>query len=428
MSAHLGVPVLCHAVKKPGRACAQQVVDYFASRALHAAAPRAPHIAVIGDRITTDMALAHEVRRLLATSFPEDPNAQCIGVLTTELWAPERLGTRVMRAVENSVVRQLVRLGIPPSGSWAARHTAAAPPLTVWLRDATPVAPVAAGAVAAGAPAGAPRMSLASRLWQRVCATRWATAVARAWRDMLREMASGVQRSKDASWSVVTARPTSPWKSGWRRANDAAPTPTPWPLERPLRGPRAGLKSTSTRSRALSTTTQHAARASHEVPVQRRVPRAAPAAAAPADDADEARRSVRRFRWWFGLAALIITPLCYYGGVQLNAWVERYNAGDLSKEGESARRGDGPSAVPAPAPPPPAGPAAEPALTPAPRVPTSAAELQKSIARYVYVLTQPRARALPPAARDALHRREARAARRAHERRGVAEAIDPRHT
>lgn len=298
MSSKLGVPILCHVVKKPGRACAQQVVDYLASQHLRSPdAAHPPRLLVVGDRITTDMAFSYRIASLLRRTYPHERDL-CIGVLTHELWGREKLGTRVMRMLENTVLRQLVRVGIPPGGTWSARG-ARAPAYGTWVRAAAP---------AQTAPLPAPRKA-------RVLAP-----LVDAWRAVVRETFGSVQRVRELTWSVFTNAPTRTWRSTWR---------TP---QRPSRAPWTRSMSTSACAR----------RTPHEKPVPRRVP----TARAPPPRTVATWLGVPRIRWLLALATLILLPLGFMGGMKLSELVERWRIGDLSHEGEV--RMD--AAPPAPAP------------------------------------------------------------------------------
>jgi len=305
VSSKLGVPILCHAVKKPGRACAQQVVDYVASQHLRSPdAAHPPRLLVVGDRITTDMAFSYRIASLLGRAYPHERDL-CIGVLTHELWGREQLGTRVMRMLENTVLRQLVRVGIPPGGTWTARG--APPPVcSAWVRAVAP---------ADAAPLPAPRKARTLM--------RWLAPLVDASRTIVRETFGSVRRVRELTWSVCTNAPTRSWRSTWRKPQ--RPPPAPW-------------------SRSMSTSAR-ARGALHEKPVPRRVPTA---------DAPRAPRAVPtwlgipRIRWLMALATLVLLPLGFMGGMKLSELVERWRIGDLSHEGEA--RVDAPAPPPAPAP------------------------------------------------------------------------------
>lgn len=139
VSRHLGVPVLLHAVKKPG--CDAAVTAHFASifaqhgnngshRLAHPPGPvvdvaakwskdtkevvtvaeaafSAPKILVIGDRVMTDIVLANRINVQKHSSAV--PSFEAIPTLTVTLWQKEGLGTRFMRSLENFAVKRVMR-------------------------------------------------------------------------------------------------------------------------------------------------------------------------------------------------------------------------------------------------------------------------------------------------------------------------------
>ncbi|SGY84175.1 BQ5605_C009g05681 [Microbotryum silenes-dioicae] len=146
VSRNLLVPVLVHPTPKPGKKCAHQVAHYFSQlqqspssnmshtspptttspiiwsrqgRVLAEAYAQRRHvdstptavdpsqgqgslILVIGDRVTTDMALA---RRIANVKIAQGRRIETISILTTELHERETLGTMLMRTAENLLVR-----------------------------------------------------------------------------------------------------------------------------------------------------------------------------------------------------------------------------------------------------------------------------------------------------------------------------------
>ena len=106
----LGQPVLAHPSKKPANACAKQVINVLAQYG-----DKDGHILVVGDRITTDIILASRMQRHLSK---RSSLQQVIGVLTTAVHAPERLGTRVMRGLEMWTLHRLTRSGVTPGSGW----------------------------------------------------------------------------------------------------------------------------------------------------------------------------------------------------------------------------------------------------------------------------------------------------------------------
>lgn len=115
LSRTLGQLVLAHPSKKPSNACAKQILDFLSLR-YQDEPPSSGHIMVIGDRITTDIILASRIQRLLWRKG--DTKRQAIGVLTTKIHAPERLGTRFMRGLEMHILDRLIRVGITPGSNW----------------------------------------------------------------------------------------------------------------------------------------------------------------------------------------------------------------------------------------------------------------------------------------------------------------------
>ncbi|BGP43472.1 hypothetical protein JCM10449v2_007507 [Rhodotorula kratochvilovae] len=155
LSRNLRVPVLVHAAPKPAHACARQVAAHFLAPRAEPAQPgearqgqvvysplacalapppsslptprRGPtRLLVIGDRLATDMILAHRLSSLrLPLSLPsarsssllsyfrrssatrigaEGDRIDAVPVLTTHLWAREGAGTTLLRAVERAAL------------------------------------------------------------------------------------------------------------------------------------------------------------------------------------------------------------------------------------------------------------------------------------------------------------------------------------
>ncbi|KAI9506910.1 hypothetical protein GGI25_000060 [Coemansia spiralis] len=99
----LGVPVLRHAVKKPG--CAAEILEKLGQMACQAAGPG--HIAVVGDRLATDIVLANK--------------AHMLAIWTTEIIARkgDSAVAAALRQIEHRAYRVLRRAGIraPPHES-----------------------------------------------------------------------------------------------------------------------------------------------------------------------------------------------------------------------------------------------------------------------------------------------------------------------
>ncbi|GAA5998924.1 phosphatidylglycerophosphatase [Rhodotorula paludigena] len=172
-SRNLAVPVLVHPSPKPARACARQIAAHFATsaharlrvrdgaradaavvgqvvysplaRALAAersqaapaelqttgTPPRPLRLLVIGDRLATDMILAHRLSSLPLSPSPssfarfpllarifsrarraergDERRIEAIPVLTTQLWAREGAGTTLLRGVERAALWGLAR-------------------------------------------------------------------------------------------------------------------------------------------------------------------------------------------------------------------------------------------------------------------------------------------------------------------------------
>ncbi|GAA5820120.1 hypothetical protein JCM11491_007248 [Sporobolomyces phaffii] len=125
VSRNLRVPVLAHKQPKPGWQCAAQIARHFTSASVSSQVVYSPlaqlvdrvarrpprqrrdtsrpvRLLVIGDRLATDMILAHRLAHLRSSEI------ETVGVLTTGLHARERLGTRVLRMCENAARRRLV--------------------------------------------------------------------------------------------------------------------------------------------------------------------------------------------------------------------------------------------------------------------------------------------------------------------------------
>lgn len=385
VSSQLGVPVLCHASKKPSRRCAQQVVDYFRELAQRGAHPDAvPHVLVIGDRLTTDVVLASRIGRLLGASVPrtdtdldvhEDVAPRlplCTAMLTTQLWAPEKLGTRLMRGAENSVLRALVRVGIPPRGGWRTRAAYVGPSWThdvpdVPLAQLQPEKQPQSILIDAAARQLPPRLVAVLRgigragyhlarmlhllpVWERVKGGA---------RTVMREVFASVQHTRELTWSAFTAAPVKPWKSTWR-------TPRSNVLKDAAVPPVGSLRS-GTRRRAFSTCAVRRAspRSAHERPAARRAP-------PPPPSSPPTLFGVPLRQWLFALVAIVILPTGFIGGIKLNDWLAQWRDGDLSHEGDVPAMADF-------APPPPE----------VDEQGATVAQLTKKIQRYVHYLTQP---------------------------------------
>lgn len=122
VSRNLLVPVLVHPQPKPGHKCVKAVATHFlppstslpprtavvwssrgralADRGLPPTRVDSPRILVIGDRVTTDMIMAHRINKLVL----QGSRVETISVLTTTLHAREGLGTTFLRSMEKLAV------------------------------------------------------------------------------------------------------------------------------------------------------------------------------------------------------------------------------------------------------------------------------------------------------------------------------------
>lgn len=114
----LGQRVLAHPHKKPAMGCAKQVVEVLSSEV--EGSEGVGNIAVIGDRITTDIVLANRINKVLKKN---KINSQSIGVLTTGVLEPESLATRTMRGMEMWILDRLMKIGIMPGATWFSKKS-----------------------------------------------------------------------------------------------------------------------------------------------------------------------------------------------------------------------------------------------------------------------------------------------------------------
>ena len=295
VSSNLGIPVLCHAAKKPSSQCARQVVEHFLSLAFRRAESSSTsplHILVIGDRITTDMVFAQRIARCLTKIESDGRHTQCTSILTKQLWGREGLGTRCLRLIESSVLQQLVRAGIPPGGSWLQRGYHIPPELKTWVVPA----------VEAPSLASAPTITTPE--------PRMRTRLKSAWQAMVSEFFGSVKHVQQLAWSALTATPTKEWRSSWRMPSSS--------------------KHLVSRSRARHMSTCRIVRAVHEKPVPRRPMPSVPEKQSP----PRSLFGISWLRWALAVAALILLPLGFMGGMKLNELVDTWRSGDLSHEGE----------------------------------------------------------------------------------------------
>ncbi|KAH9472574.1 hypothetical protein MJO29_001608 [Puccinia striiformis f. sp. tritici] len=131
---HLGVPVLVHATKKPGRQVVKAIEQYFTADyrrvpVIHPSTksnagpllvsrnrsdPTPLKLVVIGDRVTTDIILAsrlraHLQRRPSTSTHSSIESNPVVSVLTQQLWQKEKLGTRFMRWAENRALKLVMQ-------------------------------------------------------------------------------------------------------------------------------------------------------------------------------------------------------------------------------------------------------------------------------------------------------------------------------
>ena len=284
VSSNLGVPVLCHATKKPGTSCARQVVDHFESLVLRkadATHTQPLHIVVIGDRITSDMVFAQRIARLI----PSNSYLQCTSILTTQLWGRENFGVRCMRTFESSILRALVRIGIPPGGTWHNRGYDSSA-FSSWVKLE-----------------GKAQLSTDPSRRAQIEA-----GVKNGWLAMTKEVFGSVEQVREQTWSVLSGAPVKQWRPSWRL-------------------PQVSQKRRITTTRALYVDHKKWA-------PKRPLPHGTP-------DKLELSRSWSLFgipwtRWALALIALIILPIGFMAGMRLNDYVDRWRLGDLSQEGDTA--------------------------------------------------------------------------------------------
>lgn len=411
VSSNLGIPVLCHDRKKPSKRCAKEIVDYFRDRAQRGPAPSAvPQILVVGDRITTDVVLANRIGHVLQSTYPTTPPdlgtpfaakpslPLCVSMLTTQLWAPEAIGTRLMRGTENRILHALVRAGIPPGGGWRTR-SAYAPPSWDYDRPAASALPAVASPTPTSVWMQAADAQFSPRTMRFVRATGRGLArigqigiVARATRHIraglrvvLQEVASSVQQSRSLLWSALTAAPTKRYASSWQTQ---APRALPPALRHAGVPPVGSMRTAKRTSRAFSSCAGSSAhhRAAHERPVLRArtpVPEAEVPLSAPPPPV-YLGMAVRQ--WIMAVFALILLPLGFMGGMKLNDSLTRWRDGtSLDDEAPSAPVEPLTAETQA---------AVEQDMAHLPAI-----QLAKRIQRYVPLLTQPGTRPLHPAPR-----------------------------
>lgn len=381
MSAALGVPVLCHAVPKPARSCARQIVQHVRELASQVTElDHVPRVACIGDRTLTDIVLAHRINALLVRQFAhrampdwedtdvgeQTPIPLSVGVLTTQLWVREGAGAMFMRRLEQIAMRQLLARGVVPGGSWWSRSTPAPViPSFISVPAASETAPVtAAPAPAATVPTS--RDALGAQVLREMFQAyapprlvRVCTWIAGAWRRFA--AIPPVSRVLSRIHALVRAAGSAAYAGMQESSIKTRPT---WWLSTGARRPRVSdmQRDGVPGSRRTFATCAPRARV--------RQPRTPPPGETPLPKGTSTRRSLLFRRLMLTCAVIIILPLGFFTGVKLNEVIERWRAGDLSNEGGEAASGE--QAAPAPEP-------VVPAATG-----ESAAELRRRIQRYVH--------------------------------------------
>ncbi|PKI85965.1 phosphatidylglycerophosphatase [Malassezia vespertilionis] len=360
VSAKLGVPVLCHKSKKPSKACALQVIGYLEEQSRRGASA-IPRAVVIGDRLFTDVVFSSRIEQCLARNYSRSvPDFQtstplCSSVLTSELWARERLGTRLMRKFEQAFLRMLLRVGISPRGGWKDRAPYNAP---AWLQ--TPLQPkpsftsalreseldeaLGHAILEANASAYMKRMGKLGRglLWvkqnvHRIPGVSFATGKVKELACIVcDEVFANLQHIRSLTWSTLTGAPSQRHRRTLPMAmRDAAVPPARNIVKKHL--DRSGV-------RMFSTARCVAAQASHERPVPRRLAKAEEPAVppTPVQHPQMVRTwlGVPTWNWVLALLTVIILPLGFIGGIKLNDLMSNWYTGSVSNEGHSANMQD----------------------------------------------------------------------------------------
>ena len=107
ISRNFGVPVLLHFGHKPTESCCQAILRHFASLANPPTS-----LLVIGDRIGTDVILAHRLNRI--------SSHQTLSILTTVTWSRPSPPLYLLRQAESAVMSLIRRFSKPPeSVNWS---------------------------------------------------------------------------------------------------------------------------------------------------------------------------------------------------------------------------------------------------------------------------------------------------------------------
>jgi phosphatidylglycerophosphatase GEP4 len=288
ISRRLNVLVLAHPSKKPSHKCAKQIIDFLSTRNEDSKAPG--HIMMIGDRITTDIILASRLGRLLRKGSQE-----AIGVLTTNVHAPERLGTRFMRGIETMVLNRLIKMGMTPGSSWRSKRSLQSLPMD-WQSIAT----------------GSQTTSSSSEVLDIVNEEAEAMKPALSIMQRLRQLPS----KATGSIYLFGARSISWLGAGWHLIDDGLRLGTKGAIGSPdpaLR--RTRLNTTSSKFHSNSTSTS-LTKTSSTLPSSSRFysTRRQPPSLPP-------QRG--RIQGWPGaIAALVLLPTCWYGGMVLHEYIE----------------------------------------------------------------------------------------------------------
>lgn len=305
LSRRLGQPVLAHPAKKPAMACAKQILDVLAERAAHSSSSTSSgHIAIIGDRVTTDIILASRIQRLLTK---RKSSQEAIGILTTKVFGKERLGTRMMRGLEMRILARLTKMGILPGASWRRKRTTSMLP-TDWQSIATAV----------------PAMSTSPSLLE-IAEEQSVPSADIPMSDRIRNVPSRIS----GLCYVAIARSFNWLGAGWHVIDDGLRLGTKGYIGTPdaaLRRTRLGTDQMTSKYTSLSlssTGRPTISKGAHSVNEFGR--------AGTRSMSTQQRPTVNippphRLRGWSGaIAALVLVPTCWYGGVLLHEWQDQRN-------------------------------------------------------------------------------------------------------
>lgn len=123
VSHSLGVPVLRHRSLKPSYKCIRDIQAYFASLTPPV---QLDEVAVVGDRVFTDVIMANRMRgRSVSVRTGEEAGSFAVlplAIHTTGLWKRE---SRTVRWAENVMVRMVERWAVDEESAKAKRDLAA---------------------------------------------------------------------------------------------------------------------------------------------------------------------------------------------------------------------------------------------------------------------------------------------------------------